>query len=136
MATRDLHNNIKVEPSINPAAIITGNATTTGAIIDGDGYESVEHVLQSGAITDGSFTGQLFAGDAANMSDEVQVTDPKELIGTVPAFTNAEDNTCKKVGYRGSKRYSRMKVVQAGATTGGFLAGHAVKGHPKVAPVA
>ncbi len=136
MATRDLHNNMKVEPSINPAAAITGNGTTTGATIDGDGHESVEHVLQSGAITDGTFTAQLWAGDAANMSDEAQVTAAGELLGTVPSFAATDDNVVKRVGYRGSKRYTRIKVVQAGATSGGFLSATAVKGHPHVAPVA
>jgi hypothetical protein len=42
----------------------------------------------------------------------------------------------KKVGYRGPKRYSRIKFVQTGATTGGFLAALAVQGHAKNAPVA
>jgi hypothetical protein len=132
---RDLHSNINTLPSINPAAAITANGTTTGATIDGSGYESVEHVVQSGTITDGTFTGHLYAGDAANMSDEVEVTASSELIGAVPTFAATDDNVVKRVGYRGSKRYSRIKMVQAGATTGGFLSATAILGHPRVAPV-
>lgn len=135
MNAKDLHNNITAERSISPAAAPTANGTTTGQIIDGDGYDSVEHIAMTGVVTDGTFTGHLYAGDASNMSDEVEVTDAAELIGTVPVFAAADDNVVKRVGYRGNKRYTRLKFVQAGATSGGFIASVAVKGHPKIAPV-
>lgn len=135
---RDLHNNIKVSRAISPAAVITANGVTTSEIIDTAGFESVEVVLASGVITDGTFTPAVFAGDAANMSDEVAVTSADELLGTIAGATFAatDDNVVKKIGYRGPKRYVRVKVTQAGATSGGFIAAVAVQGHPHHAPVA
>jgi hypothetical protein len=133
MASKDLHNNVKLSPALNPGAAITGNATTTSAIIDTQGFESLEFAVQSGLITDGSFACTVYEGDAANMSDEAVAT---ELLGAAPAFAATDDNAVKKVGYRGSKRYVRLKVVQAGATAGGFLAATAVQGHARNAPVA
>jgi hypothetical protein len=134
MQTRDLHSNIKVTQTIAPAAAKTANATTTGSTIAHVGYESVEHVAQSGVITDGTLTGHLYAGDASDMSDEAEVTDAKDLIGTVPVFAVSDDNVTKSVGYRGPKAYSRLKIVQAGATTGAFFVAFAIQGHARLAP--
>lgn len=133
MASKDLHNSIKVTPAINPAAAITGNATTTSSTIDTQGFESLEFVLQSGTITDGSFAVTLYEGDAANMSDEAVASD---TLGAAVNFAATDDNVVKKVGYRGSKRYVRLKLVQTGATSGGFVSAVAVQGHARNAPVA
>jgi hypothetical protein len=132
---RDLHNNTSGARGISPAAIISANGTTTGQTIDTLGFGSVEFFFQSGAITDGTFTVTLYEGDAANMSDEAAVADV-DLLGTEPVFADTDDNAVKRVGYIGNKRYVRAKVVQAGATTGGFLSCLVVQGHPKTAPVA
>ena len=135
---RDLHNNIKVSPAIDPAAIRTGNATTTSATIDTQGFESAEFAIQSGVITDGTLTPALYEGDAANMSDEAVVTDPLSLLGTVAGATFAitDDSVVKKIGYRGSKRYVRLKITQAAAVTGGFFDAICVQGHARYTPVA
>jgi hypothetical protein len=131
---REIHNNVEFRPSSNPAAGITGNATVAEATINRDGYEALEFSIQSGVITDGSFTYALFAGDAANMSDEAQVSG-SELLGANPSFTATTDNNkVKKVGYAGSKQYARLKRTQAGATTGGFINSQAILGRPKNTP--
>jgi hypothetical protein len=133
MASRDLHNSIKVSRGISPVAITTGNATLTSEIIDTQGFESLEFAALSGAITDGTFTGTVYHGDASNMSDEAATTD---LVGSAPVFAATDDNVTKKVGYIGNKRYVRIKFVQTGATTGGFLTCVAIQSHAKNAPVA
>ncbi len=137
MASRDLHNNVKVSPAIDPAAIKTGNGVTTSATIDGQGFESLEFALQSGVITDGTFTPAVYAGDAANMSDEALVA-AADLLGTIAGATFAatDDSVTKKIGYRGTKRYARVKITQSGATTGGYISAVAVQGHAHNAPVA
>jgi hypothetical protein len=135
MSMKDLHSKIKVSPAIAPAAIRTGNATTTSNTIDTDGFAALEFLLQAGAITDGTWTVSVFHGDAANMSDEAQCA-AADLIGTAqPTLASGDSNTCKRVGYKGGKRYVRVKAVQAGATTGGFISAVAVQGEPVYAPV-
>lgn len=133
---RDLHSHIKPMVSTAPAAAITGNGTTTGATIDKKDYDSVEFVLMSGTITDGTFTLTIYEGDASNMSDEAAVADA-DLIGTEAAasFAATDDSVVKRIGYKGAKRYVRAKLVQAGATSGGFISVVALLGHPKVMPV-
>jgi hypothetical protein len=132
---RDLHNNVKVSPAINPAAIVNGNTTTVSATIDTQGFESVEFVIVSGTITDGTLTPAIYEGDQANMSDEAANT--TELLGTIAGatFATTDDNVTKKIGYRGSKRYVRLKITQAGATTGGYFCAIAVQGHARYTPV-
>lgn len=131
----DLHSNLKASRGISPAAIIAANGTTTGQTVDVVDFGSAEFLFLAGAITDGTFTVTIYEGDASNMSDEAAVADA-DLLGTEPVLTTTEANTVARVGYRGNKRYVRAKVVQAGATTGGFLACAIVQAHPKTAPIA
>ena len=132
---RDLHNNINGARLISPAAIISANGTTTSQTIDVTEFGSLELFFQSGVITDGTFTVTVYEGDASDMSDEAAVADA-DLLGTEPVFAATDDNVVKKVGYKGGKRYVRAKVLQAGATTGGYLSAMAFQGHAHTAPVA
>ena len=137
--SKDLHNAIKVSPAINPGAIITGNGTTTGATIDRQGFKSLEFIIQTGTVTDGAWVITVYEGDASNMSDEAAVA----LASVIPpvagtstvAIAATDDNVTKKIGYVGTKRYVRIKAVQSGATTGGYLAATAVQGAPHLKPV-
>ncbi len=135
---KDLHSSIKVSRAISPVVITAGDATLTGEIIDTLDYDSLEFAVASGAVTDGVFTCAVWHDDASNMATEAVCTSA-ELLGSAPVFTGvtaADDNTVKRVGYRGSKRYVRIKAVQTGATTGGYLTAIAIQGHAHVAPVA
>lgn len=128
----------KVLPSTTPAAALTANAVTTGATIDSQGYESLTFVVSTGVITDGTFTGQIFGGNAANMSDEVALT-ADELIGSAPAIATTDDGVCERVGVniaKVGKRYYRLKMTQAGATSGGFMCAQAILENPRFLPVA
>ncbi len=126
----------RVLPSTNPAAAVTGNAVTTGATIDSAGYESLTFVVQTGVVTDGTFTGQVFGGNTSNMSDEVALT-ANEIIGSNIAIATTDDGVCKRVGvniHAASKRYYRLKLTQAGATTGAFIAACAILENPRFMP--
>lgn len=135
----DLNSYIKVSRGVSPAAILTGNATQTSQIIDRKGYDSLEYLAVAGAVTDGTWTFTVYESDDSGMSGETAVA-AADLIGLasgVNTFTVAtgDANTIKKVGYKGGKRYSRIKAVQTGASTGGFLAVVAVQSSPRYAPV-
>lgn len=129
---------LKVVPSTTPAAAITGNAVTTGATIDTKGFNGLTFAVSTGVVTDGTFTGQVFGGNASNMSDEVALT-ADQLIGAAPAIATTDDGVCERVGVnlsRVGKRYYRLKLTQAGATSGGFLSAQAILTMPNAAPVA
>jgi hypothetical protein len=136
MASRDFHHGFTPQPALNPQAI-SSNTAVNGATIDTAGYESLEFVLQSATLTDGTYTPSLTAGDAANLSDGAAVA-AADLLGTIAGATFAatDDNAVKKIGYRGSKRYVRLTVTTTGVTTGGTIGAVALLGDPRNLPAA
>lgn len=135
---QDLHSSIKVSPAIVPTAILT-DGTSTGSTIDTKDYGSLEFVVCAGTLTDGTFTFSLWESDDSGMSGETEVTSAASLLGSaivLAGATAAHDNSAHRIGYRGNKRYVRMKCVRASTSTGGYLAAIAIQSHPRVAPVA
>jgi hypothetical protein len=129
---------LKVVPSTTPAAALTANGVTTGATIDTQGYNGLTFVVSTGVVTDGTFTGLVYGGDASNMSDEVVLT-AAQLIGSAPAIATTDDGVCERVGVNLAavrKRYYRLKLTQAGATTGAFITAQAILTMPASSPVA
>jgi hypothetical protein len=129
---------MKAVPSTAPAAAVTGNGVTVGATIDTKGYNGLTFVVSTGVITDGAFTGEIFGGNASNMSDEVALT-AAQLIGAAPAIAATDDGVCERTGVNLSavgKRYYRLKLTQAGATSGGFISAQAILTMPRAGAVA
>jgi len=131
---KDLHNNVDDRVALNIQAIST-NTTTAGAIIDTAGYESIEFVVQSGTITDGTYTVLLQEDTDSGLATATTVA-TDYTIGTLPAFVATDDNVTKRIGCVPTKRYVRLSLVSTGVTTGGTLGAVAVLGHPLQAPVA
>ncbi|MBB3972777.1 hypothetical protein [Hansschlegelia beijingensis] len=140
MPTRDIHSDIHVVPLIVPVAARTDNTAIVSAIIDTLGYGACELVLVTGANTDANATFATLVedGEASNLSDAAAVAD-QYLIGTeaLASFTFADDNECRKIGYKGTKRYVRLTVTPSGNDSGNiFLSGVAILGHPATTPTA
>lgn len=126
---RDMHHNISPVVAFQTTAI--GSDTTTGGkVVDLQGFDSVEFVIQSGALTDGTYTPLVEEGDQSDLSDASAVADA-DLLGTESdaAFADTDDNAVKRIGYRGGKRYVRLSVVSASTTTGGTISAVALRGH-------
>lgn len=136
MASKDLHSNIHAVTALEHTTF-TANGAAEGAIIDTNGYRSLEFLILSGNLTDGTYTPKLMAGDASDMSDGVEVTAALGLLGTIAGATIAstEDDTVKRLGYVGGRRYVQLVVTGSVITTGGDLSAIAVLGHPWVVPV-
>ena len=140
MASRDLMNNIDVKRGLSPVAAGTDNTAYVSEIVDTANYESVTFVLQIGANTDAdaTFTVLFEDGDNASLTDNAAVSDTF-LIGTeaLASFTFADDNECRKIGYKGIKRYCRVTVTPANNGAGNiYMAGVWILGHPRSAPTA
>lgn len=136
MPNHDLHNNVKTQIARNFVAI-TSNTTSAGSIIDLKGYGSCEFVIASGTLTDGAYAILIEDGAASDLSDNAAVADDY-LLGTeaAAAFAATDDNTVKKIGYVGSKRYVRLSIVSTSVTSGGIIGAVAVLGKADNAPVA
>lgn len=131
----DLHNQVNAAMALNEAAITT-DTTTVGEIIDTKDFESLEYIVSSGTITDGAYALKLEEGDDSGLSDAADVP-AANILGDLVGFVAADDDTVKRVGSVGKKRYQRLSIVSTGTTTGGDSFGAvAVQGHAKSMPVA
>lgn len=116
MSEFDMHNRVKQEVALDIAAITT-NTTTVGNIIDTKGFESIEFIIQSGTVTDGTYALVLEQGDDSGLSDAA-VVPAEEVLGSLTGFVAADDDAAKRVGSVGKKRFQRLSIVSAGTTTG------------------
>lgn len=120
---RDLHDNIAISTAgVNSVAIgTTGTGKTTGAV-DLGGYNGVSFLIDYGAITSttGVFTVLMTECDTTGGSF-TSVADA-DLFGTesaagLAAATRVDDSTKnvnKRLGYKGNKRYVKVKVSSTG----------------------
>jgi hypothetical protein len=135
---KDLYSITKELVALNPATI-SSSTTTSGAIIDLQGYEGVMFVLQTGARTDGTYTPLIQEGDDSGLSDAAAVADADLLpsgTGQEASAAIAAANSVSKIGYRGTKRYVRLQVVSTTVTSGAIVGGTAILGFPTNAPIA
>lgn len=134
MSSFDLKNNVSVVNALNIQAI-SSNTATAGASVDTKGFESATFAIQSGTLTDGTYTPEVSESD--DNSTFTAVSDDF-LIGTEAnaVFVLTDDNKVKTIGYAGKKRYVKITITSSGVTSGGTLGVTAILGHPKTAPVA
>jgi len=120
---RDMHNQIEIRRCIAPVSGAADNTAQVGQIIDQANFETLEYLIALGAIADAdaTFTVLLEHGDAANLSDAAAVPD-EQLLGTESGagFQFDSDNTTRKIGYVGPKRYTRLTITPAN-NTGAWL---------------
>ena len=135
---RDLHNNLKVSRAIS-CQQVSDNTAQVGQIIDNQGQDSLEYVIDIGTLADAdaTFVVLLEHGDDSGLSDAAAVADGM-LLGTeaLASFQFDDDNTIKKLGYVGDKRYTRITITPATNTGAADFGCVAVQGHSAASPVA
>ncbi len=136
---KDMHNNIKVVHAISPQAIGTTGAANgkLSAVIDRQGFESVEFVFSSGASASVADTINpiVYESDTATVAGFAAVDDA-DLLGLEAAqkltLTAAGSS---RIGYRGNKRYVGIRLYGLGTATA-IVSAAAILGDPHNAPVA
>jgi len=133
---RDMHNNIKVLHAITPAAVgTTGIAGgKLSGILDRRGYESVEFAYSSGASASATDTITPVIYEAAATGDSFTSVAADDLLGTEAAITLSAAAS-KQVGYRGNKRYLKIRLYGTGTATA-IVSASALLGNPSRVPVA
>ncbi len=136
---RDLMNHIAPKRVLSPVAATTDNSAYVGQIIDKQGFDSLTYILSTGSLgdADATFTTLLEESNDPAMAGAVAVDD-KDLLGTeaLASFTVAADDKVFKLGYIGSKRFTRLTVTPAANTGNVFLSAIAILGHPALQPTA
>jgi hypothetical protein len=143
---KDMHSSIKVLRAIEPKAVgTTGIANgVLSAALDRKGYQSAEFVLLHGTAgaTGDTTTPVVYESDSAT-TGFTSVADA-DLIGTeagagLPAQATARtsgtgQNIATKIGYRGNKRYLKLRLYGTGHATG--LVGAAlILSNPDIGPI-
>ena len=152
MAKFDLHNFVKTAFALN-VQTINSNTATNGNIIDTEAFESLEFLIFSQTITDGTYVPSIYESDDSGMAGATVVTSDF-LIGTtnvvepIPSFgspvvdaiadatfTGADDDDkVARIGVLNKKRYVRLTLTSTLVTTGGLLGAFAVQSHPHHLP--
>ncbi len=134
---KDLHNNIKVVHAISPQAVGTtgiANGRLSGAI-DRKGYSGVEFVYSAGASTSSADTVNPVVYEAEATNAAFTSVADADLLGTEAAITAGPGAAAtKKIGYRGDKRYLKLRLYGLGTATAA-VAGAAILFNPQIAPV-
>lgn len=138
---KDLHENMKQHLALSPVAL-GATGTSTGKIIDRKGYGGVEFLVGYGAVTTtGSVvTALVMEGDVTGTLTSVADAD---LVGTETLASLAAgarvsgigQQVVKRIGYKGSKRYCQLRLVNSGTTSTGLFWADAVLFNPHVAPI-
>lgn len=134
---QDLMNNVHPVVAVAPQVVADGSSLLS-ASIDISGYDSVTFIILTGTLADADATWDVTVheGDDNTQANHTAVADV-DLIGTEAlagiAFT--DDDACKKIGYKGGKRYVSIEIdnVVANAASAPFAV-LALLGHPKSAP--
>jgi hypothetical protein len=125
MAYRDLRSNMDAVHTLAPAARA---ATANGVSVDLRGFEGAMAVVHFGTWTDGTHTPSLEESNDGTTFTAVAAAD---LIGSFSAVTSAAgNNTVQRVGYSGSRRFIRVTMTVATATTGATSSAAIVRGNP------
>lgn len=134
----DLHSHIKPLRAISPVSV-ADNTAAVSQIIDMKGFGSLEFVIATGSLADAdaTFTVLVEHGDDSALADAAAVPDAY-LLGTEAdaSFTYANDDSVRKIGYAGNKRYVRLTVTPANNASAGLIAAVALMGHAAITPAA
>lgn len=135
---KDLMNKIHVVRAISPVSE-AGTTALVSQIIDKKGFESLTYVIATGSLADAdaTFTVLLEEGNDASLTDAAAVADA-DLLGTevLAAFAFGDDDETRKLGYIGSKRYTRLTVTPVANASAALISAVAVLGHPQIVPTA
>lgn len=133
----ELHDNIKVSRAISPAAAVTDTTAFVSQILDTANFSQNELVILTGSLADAdaTFPVLLEEGEAANLSDATAVADA-DMLGTEAAagFTFAADDSTRKLGYIGRRRYIRATITPANNTGNAFVAAAWIQAGGRKAP--
>lgn len=140
--SRDLQNNVKVMMAVDPVALgTTGN--NAGRKIDRRGYGGVEFLVSYGSISTTGTNNPVVVKEGDTTGAMTSVAD-SDLIGTetlagllaqTPRTSGVSRNVCKRIGYKGSKRYVSIDIGHTGTTSVGVVGAAALLFNPETAPV-
>ncbi len=133
----EMLNNIDVKRVISPVSVADTTAQV-GQVIDRLGYGSVTYLIATGSIADADATFTVLLEECDTSGGTYTAVADADLLGTeaLASFQFDDDNECRKLGYIGIKRYTRLTITPVGNASAALMAAVCVLGHPELAPTA
>ena len=134
---KDLMNLIDVKRVISPVSV-ADNTAQVGQVIDRKGYDGLTYLIATGSIADADATFTVLLEECDTSGGTYTAVSDDDLIGTevLAAFQFDDDNECRKLGYKGSKRYTRLTITPVNNASAALLSAVAVLSSPMLAPTA
>ncbi len=134
---KDLMNSINVKRAISPVSV-SDNTAQTGQVVDRQGYNSVTYVIAIGSVADADATFTVLLEECDTSGGTYTAVADADMIGTeaLAGFQFDDDNECRKLGYKGAKRYTKLTITPANNASAALVAAVCVLGHQMVAPTA
>lgn len=129
------YDEVITRPSLSPAARSSA-ATVNGVAVDrmvSGGTRDAVIVVTTGTVTDGTHT--VAIEDSDNGSTGWATVPAAQLQGSAPAVVAANDDTVFEIGVISSKRYLRVNLTTAGATTGAVVGATVLLGGARYTPI-
>jgi hypothetical protein len=132
----DLMNNIDVKRVISPVSVADTTAQV-GQVIDGRGASSITYLIATGSIADADATFTVLLEESDESGANFSAVADADLLGTeaLAGFQFDDDNECRKLGYIGSKRYTRLTITPVNNASAALLSAICVLGS-QIAPTA
>lgn len=115
--TQDLYSKLEPVIAVNTQTI-SNSSTVAGNEIDTQGYQGMIITLQTGTLSDGTYT--LLIQDKDEGGSYADVSDTY-LLGTEAGTALTGSNKVSSIGYIGQKRYVKVSIVASGLSSGGVV---------------
>lgn len=135
---KDMHSSISVLSAIYPQTAGTTGAANgrLSSVIDRKGYESVSFAMQRGVSAAATDTITPVVLECATSGGTYTSVADADLLGTeAGAVMLGSGGAAARIGYKGSKRYLKLRLYGVGTATA-IISAAAVLGHPDLGPVA
>lgn len=138
---QELHNNVKAQVCL--ASVNLATTSKVGLPVDLRDYGGVEFIINYGVVAASTTTviATVMESDSATAASFTSAADvdlvgteaAASLVGGIALATGVTSAVVKKIGYKGTKRYAKVKLKASASTAGGVTA---VLFNPKLRPVA
>ncbi len=123
---RDLYNNIEVRRGLSPQVQNNSSSPFVSEIIDMQGFKSLVWCILLGSLTDADMTAVVLMehDDAGGFGTKTDVPDSQmDPTEAIAGFDFADDDTVRKIGYVGEKRYVRLTITPTSNDSGDLSIG-------------
>lgn len=132
---KDLMNAIDVKRVISPASV-ADNTPQVGQVVDLQGFNGLTYLIAIGSIADADATFAVLLEESDASGSGFTAVADDNLIGTeiLASFQFDDDNECRKLGYKGDKRYTRLTITPVVNASAALLCAVAILSHPAMGP--